>query len=52
MHSIAVGQLAGYLRRQGMPTDPMAVTREHVESFISDLLARHKPATDHNRCRA
>jgi site-specific recombinase XerD len=27
-----------YLRAMGMPTDPGAITREHVETYISDLL--------------
>lgn len=48
----AVRQLAAYLRRQGMPTTAAAVTREHVEAFITDILARWKPATAHNRYRS
>jgi site-specific recombinase XerC len=32
-----------------MPTAPASISREHVESFISDLLARRKPATAANR---
>ena len=35
-----------------MPTAPAAITREHVEAFITDLLERWKPATAHNRYRA
>ncbi len=50
-YSIAVGQLRAFLVAQGMPTDPPAITREHVEAFISHLLARWKPATAHNRYR-
>jgi site-specific recombinase XerD len=45
-------RLAAYLEAEGMPTDPTMVTREHVESFIADLLGRYKPATAHNRYRA
>jgi site-specific recombinase XerD len=30
----------------------LAITREHVEAFIADLLERWKPATAHNRYRA
>jgi site-specific recombinase XerD len=48
----AVRLLTRYLTAQGMPTSPMSISREHVESFISDLLARWKPATAHNRYRA
>ena len=50
-YSTAVGQLARFLGAQGMPTDPPAIHREHVEAFITDLLARWKPATAHNRYR-
>jgi site-specific recombinase XerD len=50
-YSTAVGQLARYLKARGMPTDPAAVHREHVEAFITDLLERWKPATAHNRYR-
>jgi site-specific recombinase XerD len=50
-YGIAVGQLRAYLLEQGMPIAPTAITREHVEAFILDLLARHKPATAHNRYR-
>lgn len=51
-YSTSVGQLARFLAEQGMPTSPAAITREHVEAFVSDLLARWKPATAHNRYRA
>lgn len=50
-YTISVGQLRDYLAAQGMPTDPVAITREHVEAFVSSLLARWKPATAHNRYR-
>jgi site-specific recombinase XerD len=45
-------RFAEFLADRGMPTDPTLVTREHVEAFIADLLARHKPATASNRYRA
>ena len=48
----AVTQFARYLDSMGMPTTPEAITREHVESFIADLLTRWKPATASNRYRA
>lgn len=44
-------QLADYLRLRGMPIAVEAIKREHVESFIDDLLGRFKPATAHNRYR-
>ena len=45
-------QLAAFLAAQGMPTTPAAITREHVEAFVSHLLTQWKPATAHNRYRA
>ena len=51
-YSAAVGQLARFLAAQRMPTSPPAITREHVEAFITHLLANWKPATAHNRYRA
>jgi site-specific recombinase XerD len=50
-YSTSVGQLAAFLAERGMPTSPPDIRREHVEAFISDLLARWKPATAHNRYR-
>ncbi len=41
-----------YLARMGMPTEAAHIRREHVESFIGDILARWKPATASNRYRA
>lgn len=37
--------LVDYLAAQGMPTAVGAITREHVEAFIGDLLDRLSPAT-------
>lgn len=51
-YATAAGQLHAYLVAEGMPTAPAAIQREHVEAFIVDLLARHAPATAHNRYRA
>jgi site-specific recombinase XerD len=48
----AATQLADHLERAGMPTKVSSITREHVESFITDLLERRSPATAHNRYRA
>jgi site-specific recombinase XerD len=47
-----IDALSVYLAAQGMPTDPAAIPREHVESFIADILSRAKPATALNRYRA
>jgi site-specific recombinase XerD len=50
-YSSAALLLADYLAAQGMPTEVSAIRREHVEAFVSDLLARRAPATAHNRFR-
>lgn len=42
---LAARQLADFLDDRGMPTDVDKVTREHVEAFIEDVLARRTPAT-------
>ena len=41
--------LARFLTDAGMPTDVAAITREHVEAFITDQLARLAPASAANR---
>ena len=51
-YGTSVRQLARFLAERGMPTSPVAITREHVEAFITDLLERWKPTTAHNRYRA
>jgi len=48
----AVGFFADFLVTKGMPTQPSALTREHVEAFIEDQLGRHKPATASTRFKA
>ncbi len=48
----SIDQFGAYLHAQRMPSDPTLVSREHVESFIADLLTRFKPATASNRYRA
>lgn len=53
-----VGYLEGvrlfedYLRRTGMPTHVGHVRREHVEAFIAEQLARHRPSTARTRYRS
>jgi site-specific recombinase XerD len=37
--------LADYLAAQGMPTTVSAVTREHIETFLADMLDRLSPST-------
>jgi site-specific recombinase XerD len=48
----AVTQLTRYLETAGIPREPAALRREHLEAFMTDILARHKPATASNRFRA
>lgn len=48
----AVSQLAAFLESRGMPLRLDALTREHVEEFISDQLRRWKPATARTRFQA
>ncbi|HVA03670.1 MAG TPA: tyrosine-type recombinase/integrase [Acidimicrobiales bacterium] len=45
-------QLLEFLRESGMPTNVAHITREHVETFVEQLLATRKPATAANRYRA
>lgn len=47
----AVNGLDAYLGRQGMPRSVAAIRREHVESYILDLMERWTPATANNRFR-
>jgi site-specific recombinase XerD len=52
-YEAALTQLAAFLRSKGMPTAPTSIRREHIESFIEDILKRgRKPATASNRYRA
>lgn len=48
----AVRLFGDFLSRHGMPTDAGKIRREHVESFIADLLSKYKAATASNRYRA
>src|SRR3712207_5230376 len=48
----ATRSLRGFLEARGMPTVATAVRREHIESYIEDLLERWKPATASVRYRA
>jgi site-specific recombinase XerD len=44
-YGYALKDLAGFLELSGMPREAGAVTREHIEAYLEDLLARRKPAT-------
>jgi site-specific recombinase XerD len=48
----AADGLRRFLVERGMPTTVRALTREHVEAYITDLLDRWKPATASARYRA
>lgn len=48
----AAVRLRDFLADQGMPTAVTAISREHVEAFISDQLDRHAPATAGVRYRS
>lgn len=48
----ATRQLLAFLVDHGMATEVAKITREHVETFLEDLLAKWKPATANNRYRA
>jgi site-specific recombinase XerD len=48
----SAGQLARFLAASGMPTEPAGIHREHVETWIEDLLGRCKPATASVRFRS
>jgi site-specific recombinase XerD len=48
----AVRLLGEFLAVHGMPGDVAALTREHIEEFVADILTRAKPATASNRYRA
>jgi hypothetical protein len=48
----AIDALGAFLADHGIPTDPAAITRLHVEAFVADILARANPATALNRYRA
>ncbi len=48
----ALRLFGNFLRERGMPTSVPTIKREHVEAFITHLLANWKPATASNRYRA
>lgn len=52
VYAEAVRQLAGFLTMKAMPNSPETVAREHIETYLADVLAKRKPATAANRYRA
>jgi len=48
----AANQLCEFLVAHGMPTEAGAIHREHVESYIQDILNRFKPTTAASRYRS
>jgi site-specific recombinase XerD len=48
----AIELLGDFLARMGMPQDVTAIHREHVESFIGEMLEHFKPSTANNRYRS
>jgi site-specific recombinase XerC len=48
----AVDRLDAFLHSKGMPTEPSAITREHLTEWINDLLDHHKATTALNRYRS
>ena len=48
----AAAQLLDFLSQAGMPTQVAHIGREHVESFIEQLVCTKSPATANNRYRA
>jgi len=48
----AATRLVGFLTERGMPVDVASIRREHVETYIEDLLAHWSPATAAVRYRS
>lgn len=45
----SITQLSRFCNEKGMPDDPTALTREHIETFVGHLLATKSGATANNR---
>lgn len=45
MYSLGLRQFADFLAERGMPTDPEAITAEHIREFIAHRLEVVKPST-------
>jgi site-specific recombinase XerD len=44
-YGYAIRDLTRFLEGAGMPQEVALITREHVEAYLEDLLARRRPAT-------
>ena len=40
-----LGQFVTFLTERGMPLTVAAIRREHVETYLIDVLTRHRPST-------
>src|SRR5512133_3224750 len=50
-YGYATTQLSAFLRGRGMPTDVGAISREHVEAFLVDVMERRSASTAAARYR-
>lgn len=50
-YTYATTQFSAYLRATGMPTDVTHITREHVESFLRELIETRSASTAETRYR-
>lgn len=50
IYMYAVQRFAAFLEAQGMPQNVEGITREHIESFLADILAHGKPASASTYC--
>lgn len=48
----SVEQLAAYVEKHGLPSEPISISRETVESYIASILASRMPTTAATRFRA
>ena len=48
----AVNQFGAFLFEHGMPVDVAAITREHIQEFLTDLRRRLKPSSVNTRFRS
>ena len=49
IYTIAVAQLADFLQSSGMPLVVASITREHIETWLADVLRRRSPGTAQTR---
>src|SRR6266851_2140155 len=51
IYTISVAQLADFLQARGMPLFVANLTREHIEEWLLDILARRSAGTAETRYR-